>query len=199
MRIIRLIRGEGVTLDAVVMLVTFEETGFDFVVIIRAVETVIIAGRVIEGREWILLHLLHGLGREFAAQDIEIIFVGGEGILIVIGETIEADILLLASIGVIIESVGQRCLARDASPSSLGDEVGCAIDRDTILITLHTIFEDILADLTEVEIEIATLAVGVILIEEGIQEPELDILHIRCFEVGVIKFTHHAAPSLLRI
>ena len=68
-----------------------------------------------------------------------------------------------------------------------GRERATTIDGHAALIELLAIAEDILADLTQVEIEVAAIVGGSTVltgIDERIEEPELDILDIGLFEVG---------------
>ena len=90
-------------------------------------------------------------------------------------------------------------MPRHFAPDGLRHILVVAVDRIAVLIRLHAILKHILADLAEIEIEIATLAVGILRVEEGIHHPELDILHVRLLEVGIVHLAHDAAPALLRI
>ena len=107
LRIIALIGREGVALDAVVMLIAVEDRGLLAVVVVGAEEVVIIAGRVVHCREGICLHGGDRRGRKFVAQFVEIFFVAGEGELLVVGESVEADILLGTSLRSILEGIRQ--------------------------------------------------------------------------------------------
>ena len=69
-----------------------------------------------------------------------------------VGQTIQSHILEDAGTVSIIKGIGQRGLGRYLTPNGAHD-IGCiAVDRQTVLITLKTILEDVLANLTEVEI-----------------------------------------------
>ena len=69
-----------------------------------------------------------------------------------VGQTIQSHILEDAGTVGIIKGIGQRGLGRHLAPYRARDIGSIAVDRQTVLITLETIFEDVLANLTEVEI-----------------------------------------------
>ena len=62
---------------------------------------------------------------------------------------------------------------------------------------LFAISQNILADITQVDIQVTTLKGSIIISQEWIHQPELDILDIRFFKVGVIQLTHNTAPTSL--
>ena len=78
-----------------------------------------------------------------------------------------------------------------------------AINWQPALICFLTILQYILAYLAEIEIKITAklLLRGSIsfLIEEGVHEPELDVLYVLSLKVGIIHLAHHTAPSPFRI
>ena len=79
-------------------------------------------------------------------------------------------------------------------------EITRAIHRHTALIEFLSIAQDILAHLTEVEVEVACIVGGITLltgIDEGVEHPELDILDVRLLEVGSFQLAHHTAPFRL--
>ena len=165
------------------------------VVVVSAVEVVVVAGGVVERREWVEFHLLDGGGVEAKAEALDILLISGEVELVVGGEPVETHILDGASLPGVVKGVGERVLSGYASPNGLAEVLGVAVDRDTVFVALETILEDILGYLTEVDIEVAALVVGVVGVEEWVHEPELDVLDVALLEVGVVELAHDAAPS----
>ena len=72
-----------------------------------------------------------------------------------------------------------------------------SIHRQAILKELLLIFQDILGDLTQVEIKITTL--GGLVVHEGIHQPELDIFIVGGLQICRLDLTHHTTPTFLRI
>ena len=58
------------------MLVALEHTEALLVVVVAAVEMVIVAGGVVERRELVGVHTVDSIGRELAAQSVEIVGIG---------------------------------------------------------------------------------------------------------------------------
>ena len=76
------------------------------------------------------------------------------------------------------------------------------LDRHAALIELLTITQDILRDLTEVEVEVTRIVRGIALLSDidvGVEQPEFNVFDIRLLEVGGFQFTHHTAPLRLRL
>ena len=74
-----------------------------------------------------------------------------------------------------------------------------AIYGQSALVGFLAVLKDVLAYLTQIEVEVATqfLLVCTVLffVEEWVHEPELDVLYVLCFEVGIVHLAHHAAPT----
>ena len=66
---------------------------------------------------------------------------------------------------------------------------------ESILEELPSIFEYILRDVSEVEVQLPTLCRRIVY--EGIHEPKLQVLNVRCLEVRLIDLAHDACPALL--
>ena len=66
-----------------------------------------------------------------------------------------------------------------------------------MLETLLAVTQDILTDITEVDVQLTVKAVRVS--QRRIHQPELDILDIRFLEVGIVQFAHDTTPTILRI
>ena len=64
-----------------------------------------------------------------------------------------------------------------------------------VLKGLATIAQYILRDIAQVEIEVATAMIVLVVIEVGIHHPELDELDIVLFEIRRIDGAHDAAPT----
>ncbi len=86
---------------------------------------IIVACRIVERRESVRFHLLHGRWGKFAAQTFEIIAVGAESELVVVFQTVQPDVLIAARFLAVVERVGQRVLSAHASPHC-GFRVLCA-------------------------------------------------------------------------
>ena len=154
------------------MLIALQYAQLLLVVIITSVIVVVIARRVIEGREGILQHLLDGSSGELGAQLLQILRIGREGQLLVGGEAVQTHILQLAVVG--IEGIAGALRARHLTPDGRINLGEVAIHRQPVLKELLLIFQDVLGDLTQVEIEVASLCGR--LVDVGIHQPELDIL-----------------------
>ena len=120
---------------------------------------------------------------------------------LVVGQSIQAHILLLARAAGGGKGVGLRGLLGHLSPLCLH------ITRRTIyghaaLVELLAIAQHILAHLTQIDIQVAAVTgCGALLsgIDKGVEHPELDILDVRLLEVGDVQPAHHAAPFMCRV
>ena len=169
---------EGVALDAVVALVALEHAQVLLVVVVAAVEVVVVAGGVVEGREGVALHRVEGDGVEALLQAADVVAVAGELELVVVGQPVKADVLDDARLRVVVERVGERVLRRHASPHRLAQVLVVAVDGYAVLVALEAVLEDVLGDFTQVDVQVAALGVGVVGVEEGVEEPELDVLDV---------------------
>ena len=160
---------------------------------------VVVAGGVVEGRELVALHRVEGDGVEALLEAADIVAVAGELELVVVGQPVKADVLGDAGAGVVVEGVGQRVLRRYASPYRLAHILVVAVDGYAVLVALETILENVLGDFAEVDVQVAALGVGVVGVEERVEEPELDVFDIGLFEVGVVETAHDAAPALFGV
>ena len=114
------------------------------------------------------------------------ILIAGERTLLLVGQTIEACILLLACTRLCREGVCHSGLCRNLAP--LGRRVRLtAVDRHSALIEFLSVEEYVLADITKVDIHIAAhvsdVVIGVLALDEGVEHPELDILNIGSLKV----------------
>ena len=113
-------------------------------------------------------------------------------------EAVETDILTCARASFIIERVGDAGAGGHASPYGRGVIGLVVVDGQSALVELLAILEHVLAYLTEVDVEFATVALVVARVDEGVEHPELDVFEVLRLEVGVVHLAHHAAPVLLR-
>ena len=136
--------------------------------------------------------------RHLALYLLQELLIGLVGALLVVVQTIKAEVLTGTTAAGRGEGIGDGALRRNLSP--LCERVGLrAVDGQTALIELLTVMQDVLAHLTKVDVEVTTILMGVVLlvrIEERIHEPELNVLDIRCLEIGGLEFAHHTAPVL---
>ena len=65
-----------------------------------------------------------------------------------------------------------------------------------MLKTFFTITQDILAHITQVNIQITSLKGWIWISQERIHQPKLHIFYVRLFEVCIVQFTHNTAPTL---
>lgn len=72
-----------------------------------------------------------------------------------------------------------------------------AVVGDSVLIGFQTVFKNVFRYFSEIEVKVA--AVEVVLLHEGVHEPEFDILDVRLLEVGVVHLAHDAAPALFGV
>ena len=188
-----------VALGAVVVFVPVENRGLGIVIVVPAIEMIVVARRVVEGRELVLPHGLDHGRRQFRLQLGQEILVRRESILLVVGQSVKAHILQPPRATGIVEGIGERLPLGDLAPRRSGYLCRIAVDGQTVLERFHTIFENIFRHLAQVEVEVTALVVGLGLVEEGVHEPELDILDVGRLEVGIVHLAHDTAPPFLGI
>ncbi len=84
---------ERVPFNSVVAFVTFENRQAFLVIVISAEEVVVVAGRVIERREYVVLHPFDGGGRQFGPEFVEVFAIGRECEFVGIRKSVETYIL----------------------------------------------------------------------------------------------------------
>ena len=94
--IARLLRRKRVTLGAVVVLVAFKDIQSLLIIVVAAIEVVVVAGRVVERRELVFLHLGNGSRVELLAQAVDIVAVALMLKLLSRTESVKTHILQLA-------------------------------------------------------------------------------------------------------
>ncbi len=156
---------------------------------VRTTEIVIvITGRV--GKDTVEHRLVH--------LSLYLVEIGAlvEFLLLGIGKSVESHILQGTASARCGEGIGHRTLRRNLTPLCIGEAVA-AIHRHSTLVKLLAIPQDILADLAQIDVEIAAIVGCVLLfagIDKRIEHPELDILHVRLLKIVGIQLAHHSTP-----
>ena len=176
-RILFIVVTKRVSLRAVVTLVAFKYRQALLVVVVTAEIMIVVAGRVVERRELVCLHLGYLFRRQHCAQVLKILLISREFKLLLSRQSVQAHILIAASARSVVKSIRQRCFSRHTSPYSLTSAASTAVGRQSVFIRFVSVFKDVLAHLAEVEVQVAAF-VGVTLYRERIHHPELDILYV---------------------
>ena len=100
---------------------------------------------------------------------------------------------MLAGTGVDVERIDNQLHRGHTSPNSELDIFVGAVGRKTIFEELHTIAQNILGDVAQVEIELTAAVVGIV--DEGVHHPELDVFVVGSFEVGIVELAHNTTPT----
>ena len=112
------------------------------------------------------------------------------------GESVEADVLFLTRAAGRVEGIGDGGLRRHASPDGFGKLRRVVIDGKSALVELLSVFQNVFADFSEVEIEVSVEGGSVVTgFDEGVEHPELDVFDVGGLEVGVFQASHHAPPA----
>ena len=178
----------GVALRHIDALVTFQNASAPLVVI-AATEVVVVIVRGVAGPR--LTDTIVDI------DGVEEIGISGKGTLFVVVQTIQTDVLSGTGSGSGSKGIGLGSLFGNAAPLCLGIG-GRAVNGHTALVELLSVAQNILADFSEVDIEVATVFRGFrfgLAIDKRIEQPELDILDIGRLEVVGVELTHHAAPA----
>ena len=182
-----------VALRVVDILITLQDRSTHLIPVTATEIVIVITCRVSKDAvEYSLVHL--SLYLVEVSTLIEFLFLG-------IGQTVETNILQGTTATGCCKSIGHRTLSRNLTPLSISKTLA-AINRHTALIELLAISQNIFAHLTQIDIEISSIFIGIRLftgIEEWIKQPELDIFNVCLFEIIGIEFTHHTAPVELWI
>ena len=181
------------------MLIAFEHRQLLLVVIVAAIEVIIVASGVVDWRELVLLHFLDSGCRQGLTQFAHIFAIGGEILLFFGGKSVQTHVLQFACSLGIVEGIGERGFARHLTPNGLLDVGIVAVIRQSVLITFESVFEHILAQFAEVEIEVSAFFVIGFFVEEGVEHPELYVFDIRKFEIGLVEFAHNTTPSVFGV
>ena len=122
-------------------------------------------------------------------------------LLLLIGEAVVSHVLHLPCACRCREGVCHGSLCRHLSPLCGGVGVA-AIDGHSALVEFLPVAQDVFADVSEVDIQVGSHAVGVadavLSGYEGVEHPEFQILYVCVLEVREVEFAHHSAPSFLR-
>ena len=189
------VRIRRVALGVVDQFVTVENALL-LVIVIRASEVVIVvACRVVAPR------LDHAVVGHDACTDHSIhpLLIGAVIAFLGIRQTVQTHILQLARAARSGKGVSLRGLYGNLTPLG-GHKRASAVDGHAALVEFLAIAEDILAHLSQIDVEVAAIVGGCAFltgIDEGVEHPELDILDVGLLEVGGLQFAHHAAPLRL--
>ena len=173
------------TIDALIAV----QNGCLFGIVVGTTEiVVVVASRVvIEGVVNVLIH--------FSLKGSKIVGIDAIVALISICQTVETNILLLACTAFCGEGINHTLRIWHASPSGL--KIVGAIHRHTTLVEFLTILQDVFAHVTEVDVEITTIVAGFVAsVDEWVEQPEFDVLHVGCLKIAGIEFSHHTTPTL---
>ena len=152
-----------VALRTVVALITHQYRHLVAVVVRTSVVVEVIAGRVIERGEWIVLPLRQDAGVHFLTQGLYVVKIWTSGIAVAVGiselklllrtQTIETHVLLGTSAGIVGEGHRRRSGLGYDTPDRRVREVRRLVRHgNTVLETLLTVAQDILGYITEVDI-----------------------------------------------
>ena len=112
-------------------------------------------------------------------------------------QTVQTHILLLARACLVAERYHRTRRTRHVTPDRRIDTTLVLVaHRQTVLERFLAVAQDILAHVTQVDIQIAVVPVRVR--QRRIHQPELDILDVRLLEIRVVQSPHDTAPTLLR-
>ena len=141
---------------------------------------VVVAGGVLapSRKQRVVLH--------HAADVVEPFGIGSIGAFLVVGESVEADVLQLARTAGGSKSIGLSGLHGNLTPLRLF-EARRAVDGHTALVELLAVAEYILGYLAQIQVELAAVLRGgafLARIDIRIEEPELHIFDVGLLEVG---------------
>ena len=174
-------------------LVAVENGCLPLVEVCTAIVVVVVIG-------WVGIDTVKDCRRYLALYLLQVVGIKAELTLLVIVQTIEADILSGSCSCLVVEGIGHAAAVGDASPVTFRVVLGIAIHGHTALEELLAVLENIFRHLAQVEVEVAAMIARlVVLIDEGVHHPELDVLDVLCLEVGIVELAHHAAPRLFGV
>ena len=162
---------------------------------------IVITGRVIPRRETIRSPAIPYVRCHFRLQVGQVLLVCRPSLLLLGGQTVQTYILFSTRTGFIAESNHRTGGTRHETPDGRLYLVLVVIcDRQTMLKRFLSVSQDILADITEVDVQLSVIVLRMIGVRMlGIHEPELDVLDIGFLEVGVVQTSHHTAPAVVGI
>ena len=173
-------------------LIAFQNAGLALVQVTSTEIVVIIICRVVvPGRP-------HTVVDGYMAQEVRI---GGIAALLLVRQSVQSHVLLGTGSASSGKGVGLGGLDGNLTPSRIVKRIG-TINGHSTLIELLAITQNILAHLAQVDVQITTIATGIALvlgIDKGVQQPELDILHISSLEIVGVELTHHTSPAILGV
>ena len=108
-------------------------------------------------------------------------------------QSVISHILIHATLRVVVKSIDNRLCGRHTPPNSGIHINHSSTCRQTILERFATIAKNILADITEVEIEFTSMVIRIL--NKGVHQPELNGLNVLGFKIGIIQFAHDTTPT----
>ena len=129
---------------------------------------------------------------------VEVVGIDAVVAFVSIIQSIQTDILLRACAALVGEGINDRLFAGHTSPKGF-DVGGGTIDGHSAFVCLLPVFQHILADVAQVEVEVTAISFVVLGVDKRVEHPELDVLDVAGFEVAHVDFPHHASPTLLGV
>ena len=167
------------------MLVTVEDRHFFLVVVRTPVVMEVIARRVIPRRETVASPSAPDVRADLALQFRQVLAVDRPTQLLRGAQTVQTDVLHSSRALFVTERHDGTRRPRNKTPDrAIHASLIRRRNRQTVLEGLLAIAQNILADITEVDIQLAFVSVGVR--QRRIHQPELDILDIRLLEIRVV-------------
>ena len=182
-----------VTLRVVDALIAVEDTFPLFVEVTATEVVVVVTGRVV------LPGLADAVVDNKPTHGVEPVTIGAICLFFLIIQAIESHILQPARTRGGGKGIGLGGLHGNLTPLGCGKRLA-PVDGHATLIEFLTIVEDVLRHLAKVEVEVATILTGRTFltgVDEGIKQPELDILDVGLFKVIGVETSHHTTPLRL--
>ena len=173
-------------------LIALQDAGLALVQIAASEVVIVIVGRVVH--QYLSSTVVH-------VDTTQEVRIGWLCQLLVVRQSVQSHILLGACSTAGGKGVGLGGLNGNLTPCRIVKRIG-TINGHSTLIELLAITQDILAHLAQVDVQITTIATGIALvlgIDKGVQQPELDILHISSLEIVGVELTHHSSPAILGV
>ena len=191
-----LLGGGGVTLRTVVVFVSLQYRHFFSIVVRTSVVVEVIARGVVTRRETVVRPTVPNLRRNACLKVREVLPVSRPVLFLRGAQTVQTDVLRSSRTRFVAERYHRACRPRHVAPDSRIDaSLVRSRYRQTVLKSLLAVSQNILADVTEVDVQLAvvTLRVG----QCGVHQPELDILYVRTLKIRVVQPPHDTCPPFL--
>ena len=172
-------------------LVAFQNGGFTLVEVTAAEVVVVIIGGIGS----------HGLIGRVAHRSLNILqesLIVTVAALFLIRQTVETHVLTGTRTTGCGKRIGYSGSGRNLTPLR-GSEGTAAVNGHAALIEFLTVTQHILTHFSQVNVEFTAITAVAACIGKGIHHPELNVFNVGSLKVIGVQFTHHSAPSLLRI